>query len=263
MFASKDIFQGCLEIVRQSGDIIREHWAKPSNVRHKGRIDLVTQTDLAVEAFLKEKLADLVPGAAFMAEESSQSEREPDGLCWIIDPVDGTTNFVHRIPQVATSVALWNKDHVEFGVVNIPMMHECFSAQRGQGAFLNGAPIAVSRAETIGNALVATGFPYDFTGRLERILERLAIMLPKSQGMRRMGAAAVDMAYVACGRVDMFYEEGLKPWDFAAGLLLVEEAGGRVTNMRGKPLRFGDVLLASNGLVHDEAVALLGPTDVS
>ena len=263
MFASQDIFQGCLEIVRQSGDIIREHWARPSNVRHKGRIDLVTQTDLAVEAFLKQKLADLVPGAAFMAEESSQSECEPDGLCWIIDPVDGTTNFVHRIPQVATSVALWNRDHVELGVVNIPMMNECFSAQRGQGACLNGAPIAVSRAETMGDALVATGCPYDFTGRLDRILQRLAIMLPKSQGMRRMGAAAVDMAYVACGRVDMFYEEGLKPWDFAAGLLLVEEAGGRVSSMRGTPLRFGDVLLASNGLVHGEAVELLGPTDVS
>jgi len=262
MFASQDILQGCLEIVRQSGDIVREHWAKPSNVRHKGRIDLVTQTDLAVEAFLKEKLADLVPGAAFMAEESSESEKEPDGLCWIIDPVDGTTNFVHRIPQVATSVALWNKDHVELGVVNIPMMNECFSAQRGQGAYLNGAPISVSKAETLGDALVATGFPYDFSGRLDRILERLSLVLPKSQGLRRIGAAAVDMAYVACGRLDMFYEEGLKPWDFAAGLLLVAEAGGKVTNLRGEDLHFGDVLMASNGLVHQEAVDLLGPTTV-
>ena len=262
MFASQDILQGCLEVVRQSGDIVREHWAKPSNVRHKGRIDLVTQTDLAVEAFLKQKLANLVPGAAFMAEESSESEKEPDGLCWIIDPVDGTTNFVHRIPQVATSVALWNKDHVELGVVNIPMMNECFSAQRGQGAYLNGAPISVSKAENLGDALVATGFPYDFSGRLDRILERLSLVLPKSQGLRRIGAAAVDMAYVACGRLDMFYEEGLKPWDFAAGLLLVEEAGGKVTNLRGAALHFGDVLMASNGQVHQEAVDLLGPTAV-
>ena len=231
-------------------------------MRHKGRIDLVTQTDLAVEAFLKEKLANLVPGATFMAEESSESEKEPDGLCWIIDPVDGTTNFVHRIPQVATSVALWNKDHVELGVVNIPMMNECFSAQRGQGAYLNGAPISVSKAETLGDALVATGFPYDFGGRLDRILERLSLVLPKSQGLRRIGAAAVDMAYVACGRLDMFYEEGLKPWDFAAGLLLVEEAGGKVTNLRGEALHFGEVLMASNGLVHLEAVDLLGPTAV-
>ena len=109
---------------------------------------------------------------------------------------------------------------------------------------------------------MATGFPYDFSGRLDRILERLSLVLPKSQGLRRIGAAAVDMAYVACGRLDMFYEEGLKPWDFAAGLLLVEEAGGRVTNLRGEALHFGDVLMASNGLVHQEAVDLLGPTAV-
>ncbi|QCC85488.1 inositol monophosphatase [Desulfovibrio desulfuricans] len=263
MFSSQKVLQECMEIVLQSGNIVREHWARPSNVMHKGRIDLVTQTDLAVEAFLKEKLAGLVPGAAFMAEESSQSEREPDGLCWIIDPVDGTTNFVHRIPQVATSVALWHNGRAELGVVNIPMMHECFSARRGQGAFVNDVPLAVSKAQTLGDSLVATGFPYDFTGRLDRVLARLALVLPKSQGLRRMGAAAVDLAYVACGRVDMFYEEGLKPWDFAAGMLLVEEAGGKVTNMRGDPLHFGDVLLASNGLVHEESVALLGPTDVT
>ena len=134
--------------------------------------------------------------------------------------------------------------------------------QRGQGAYLNGAPISVSKAETLGDALVATGFPYDFSGRLDRILERLSLVLPKSQGLRRIGAAAVDMAYVACGRLDMFYEEGLKPWDFAAGLLLVEEAGGRVTNLRGEALHFGDVLMASNGLVHQESVDLLGPTAV-
>lgn len=261
MFASQDILRGCLDIVRQSGEIVREHWARPSNVRHKGRIDLVTQTDLAVETFLKEKLAGLVPGAGFLAEESSSAEQRPEGLCWIIDPVDGTTNFVHRIPQVGTSVALWNNDHVELGVVNVPMMDECFSAVRGGGAFCNGAPMAVSRAETLTDALVGTGFPYDFTGRLEKILERLALVLPKSQGLRRIGAASVDLAYVACGRLDVFFEAGLKPWDFAAGLLLVEEAGGRVTNLRGESMRFGDALLATNGLLHGQAVELLGPTD--
>lgn len=261
MSASQDILRGCLDIVRQSGEIVREHWAKPSNVKHKGRIDLVTQTDLAVEAFLKEHLAGLVPGAGFLAEESSAAEQQPEGLCWIIDPVDGTTNFVHRIPQVGTSVALWNNDHVELGVVNVPMMGECFSAVRGGGAFCNGAPMAVSRAETLDDALVGTGFPYDFTGRLEKILERLALVLPKSQGLRRIGAASVDLAYVACGRLDIFFEAGLKPWDFAAGLLLVEEAGGRVTNLHGAPLRFGEALLATNGLLHGQAVELLGPTE--
>lgn len=257
-----DVLHQCVDIVRQSGEIVREHWSQPSAVRHKGRIDLVTQTDIAVEAFLKERLTGLVSGAGFMAEESSFNEQEPEGPCWIIDPVDGTTNFVHRIPQVGTSVALWNHGRVELGVVNIPMLDECFSTVRGGGAFLNGNPVAVSKAENFSDALVATGFPYDFTDRLPRILERLARVLPKSQGLRRIGAAAIDLAYVACGRLDIFYEEGLKPWDFAAGLLLVEEAGGRVGNLHGGPMRFGDALLADNGLLHQAAVDLLGPTDV-
>ena len=121
--------------------------------------------------------------------------------------------------------------------------------------------MAVSRAETLTDALVGTGFPYDFTGRLDKILERLALVLPKSQGLRRIGAASVDLAYVACGRLDVFFEAGLKPWDFAAGMLLVEEAGGRVTNLHGGPLRFGEALLATNGLLHGPALELLGPTD--
>ena len=262
MLQYRDVLLQCVEVVRQSGEIVRDHWSRPSNVRHKGRIDLVTQTDLAVEAFLKEKLAGIVPGATFMAEESSATEQEPDGLCWIIDPVDGTTNFVHRIPQVGTSVALWNNGQVELGVVNVPMLEECFSALRGGGAFLNGAAISVSKAENFSDALVATGFPYDFTNKLPRILERLERVLPKSQGLRRIGAAAIDLAYVACGRLDVFYEECLKPWDFAAGWLLVEEAGGRVTNLSGGRMRFGDALLADNGLLHQQAVDLLGPTDV-
>lgn len=256
------LLRDCVEIVRQSGEIVREHWSQPSQVRHKGSIDLVTQTDLAVEAFLKERLGALLPEAGFLAEESSRPDAEPDGLCWIIDPVDGTTNFVHRIPQVGTSVALWREGRAELGVVNVPMLEQCFYASRGQGAFCNGSPIAVSRATALADCLAGTGFPYDFTRRLERVLDRLARVLPCTQGLRRMGAASVDLAYVACGKLDFFYEEGLKPWDFAAGVLLVEEAGGRVSNLTGAPLRFGQTVLASNGLVHAQAVDLLRPTSV-
>ena len=237
MKAWTSLWRDCVEIVRQSGGIVREHWSRPSEVRHKGRIDLVTQTDLAVEAFLQERLGALWPEAAVLAEESSRADAEPTGLCWIIDPVDGTTNFVHRIPQVGTSVALWHEGRAELGVVNVPMLDQCFYAARGEGAFCNEAPIAVSRAATLADALVGTGFPYDFTDRL-------------------------DLAYVACGKLDIFYEEGLKPWDFAAGVLLVEEAGGRVSNLTGAPLRFGQTVLASNGLLHAQAVDLLGPTSV-
>ena len=154
MFQAASILCECVDIVRRSGEIIRAHWSGPRRVRHKGSIDLVTETDLAVEAFLKEKLAALLPGAAFMAEESSAADRDPGALCWIIDPVDGTTNFVHRIPQVGTSVALWQEGQVTLGIVNVPMLDECFWAARGQGAFCNNRSIAVSGADTLTEALV-------------------------------------------------------------------------------------------------------------
>lgn len=261
MTLSATVLEACLDIVRASGEIIRQHWSRPSAVRHKGSIDLVTETDLAVEAYLKDHLASLVPDADFMAEESSVEGPEPDKTCWIIDPVDGTTNFVHRIPVVGTSVALWHNGRVELGVVNVPMLNECFWAVRNGGAFCNNAPISVSGACLLTDALVATGFPYDVPEHLPKILERLHAILPATQGLRRMGAASVDLAYVACGRLDIYYEAWLKPWDMAAGWLLVEEAGGRVSTLRNTPLHFGDALLATNGHVHALAAALLGPTD--
>lgn len=252
-----DLLDRCAALVRRSGDIIREHWAQPRQVRHKGRVDLVTRTDEAVEDFLRRELASLLPDAAFLAEESSSPDQTPEGLCWIIDPVDGTTNFVHRIPQVGTSVALWRDGAPALGVVNVPMLGECYTAIAGGGAFCNGRPLAVSPATALTDALVGTGFPYDFTGRLPRILRRLEQVLPATQGLRRLGAASVDLAYVACGRLDAFYEAGLKPWDFAAGWLLVEEAGGKVSNLDGGPLRFGQALLATNGALHAPMLRLL------
>ena len=140
------------------------------------------------------------------------------------------------------------------------MLDECFWAARGQGAFCNNRSIAVSGADTLTEALVGTGFPYDVAERLPEVLERLAAVLPVSQGLRRIGAASVDLAYLACGRLDAFYEAGLKPWDLAAGWLLVEEAGGRVSNLRNESLRFGEALLASNGRLHKAMTALLAET---
>ena len=260
------LLEACVRIVRESGDMVRGRWSAPSRVEHKGAVDLVTDTDLAVEAFLKERLGGLVPGAAFLAEESSAPDgpAADAGPCWIIDPVDGTTNFVHRLAQVSTSVALWADGAVQLGVVNGPMLGkegECFSALRGGGAFLNGRPIAVSRASALTDALLCTGFPYELAGRLELVLERLRRVLPATQGMRRMGSAALDLAFVACGRLDVFYEDWLKPWDLAAGWLLVEEAGGRVSGLDGAPFRFGGALLATNGILHPAMAELLGPTE--
>lgn len=292
-----ELLDACVAITRASGDIVRQRWNAPSQVRHKGSIDLVTDTDLAVEAFLKERLGALLPGSVFLAEESSDGGVVTgDAPCWIIDPVDGTTNFVHRIPQVATSVALWRSGEVVLGVVNAPMWLEapgvaeaagvadavnvvnvvddtapgasgpcglpgqCYWAARGLGAFCNGRRMRVSDADSLADALAATGFPYELEGRLPVVLERLGRVLPLTQGLRRMGAAALDLALVASGRLDVFYEAWLKPWDLAAGWLLVEEAGGRVSCLDGAPLRFGEPLLATNGRLHAAMVELLGDT---
>lgn len=266
-----------LDTVRASGHIIRENWHKPRQVRHKGAIDLVTETDLAVEDFLTENLRRITPHAAFLAEETAagldMGRGTPDvlahGDCWIIDPVDGTTNFVHGIPVVATSVALWRakpdtgQGRVVLGVVNLPLLGECCHAVYGQGAWLaaGAAPpgrMQVSPATRLDEAVVGTGFPYDVPRWQEQILGWLSEVLPRAQGVRRLGAAAADLAFVAAGRLDAFYEASLKPWDVAAGWLLVEEAGGRVSNLAGEGYALGqDVLVASNGKVHGPLLAAL------
>ena len=250
------LLEHLIAVAGTAGDIIREHWRRPHTVRHKGRIDLVTETDAAVEAHIRERLDRLLPGVGFMGEESA-ADPLPDGDCWIVDPLDGTTNFVHGIPFVAVSIALWLEGTSRLGVVNLPLLGECFSAEKGQGARCNGHPLQVSGTLRCEQSLIATGFPYDMDGQKDRILSRLGAVLPQCRGVRRCGAAAADLAYVAAGRYEAFYEAGLKPWDMAAGWLLVEEAGGRVTNLLGEPLRFGDELLASNGHVHQEMLDLL------
>lgn len=283
------------DIVLASGRIVRERHAKPRNVRRKGRIDLVTDTDEAVEEFLKERLKDCLPGSVFLAEESAgtawdfledarlaagtprdfsffstgEAVASPAGAgasaipgkespCWIIDPVDGTTNFAHGLCLVGTSVGLWHKGEMLLGVVNLPLAGECFTAAKGQGAFCNALPIRVSAAADLNDALVATGFPYSIEEDLEAVLSRLRRVLPRVQGVRRCGAASVDLAWLAAGRFDAFYEDRLKPWDAAAGWLLVEEAGGRLSAFDGSPfsLARGEVL-ASNGLMHEAMTDLL------
>ncbi len=238
-------------IVTQAGDIIRESDKKPRKIKYKGRIDLVTETDLAVESFLKDKLSILLPGSDFLAEESAK-ETKPGDLTWIIDPLDGTTNFAHNLPFVAISVALWQRDCVVAGVVDLPLMGEQFSAVRGHGATLNKEPISVSSTKRLDRTILATGFPYDTETYLENILKHLGRFLRLTQGIRRPGSAALDLAYVACGRYDGFYEYGLNAWDTAAGVLLVTEAGGCVTRYdKTQPYALGDVdILATNGHIH-------------
>lgn len=251
---------GLLDAARKAGELIRQDWRQEREIVHKGRIDLVTQTDVRVENLLREELSRLLPEARFFGEESADGAG-PGELAWVVDPLDGTTNFAHQIPFVATSIGLWHEGRTVLAAVNAPMLGELWHAVRGGGAFLNGDPIRVSERAGLLECIVATGFPYAIERYAERILAHMRRMLLATRGVRRPGAAAIDLAYVASGRYDGFYEYGLKPWDTAAGWLLVEEAGGRVSAMDGNsPYTLGgEGILASNGLVHDALAALLRP----
>lgn len=250
-----------VETVREAGRVLMEYWYAPREIHRKGRIDLVTTADLAVEKILKQRLADILPDAAFMAEESVSSNdlaRPLNGPTWIIDPLDGTTNFAHGFPFVAISVALWDQGQVHLGLVHLPVLDELFHAVMGGGTRLNGKAVAVSRISDVEHSLVATGFPYTVRDHLAPILTWMETMLANTQGVRRAGSAAIDLAYTAAGRFDAFYEPHLKPWDTAAGWLLVTEAGGRVSRMDGGSFDPQiPSILASNGLIHEDMVALL------
>ncbi|WP_029895176.1 inositol monophosphatase family protein [Desulfohalovibrio reitneri] len=258
MVDSAAILLGMIDLAEGAGEIIRHDWDRTKDVRHKGRIDLVTETDVRVEEYLKKGLAGLLPEADFLAEETAP-DADASKLTWVIDPVDGTTNFAHGFPFVATSIALWREGRVELGVIHAPMLGEIFSASRGGGAFLNGRPIGVTDNQTLQESVVATGFPYAIEEYVDQITAHLRRLLVIVQGVRRPGSAAIDLAYLAAGRYDGFYEYALNPWDTAAGWLLVEEAGGRVSTFREEtPYAFGSKeILATNGRIHRELSELL------
>ena len=203
-FDKQELMKDLIHIADKAGNIVRDGAIRTKKIMHKGRIDLVTETDMAVEAMLKEELAQLLPGSDFLAEETAK-DTEPGELTWIIDPLDGTTNFAHGLPFVANSIGLWHKDRVVLGVVNLPLLGEMFTAIEGRGAFMNGKSIHVSSETCMEKSLLATGFPYDIDRYLESILRHFKTLLPLTQGIRRPGAAALDLAYVACGRYDGFF----------------------------------------------------------
>ena len=236
------------EGARRAGRILAERFGGERVVEFKGRIDLVTDADRAAEAELLSWLRERHPTHAVLAEESGL--RGGQGLRWVVDPLDGTTNYAHRVPHFCVSVAVEGPAGLLAGAVYDPMRDELFSAARGQGAHLDGVRLAVSACTQVERALLATGFPYDVRERPEVPMGLFNRLIPRAQGVRRMGSAALDLAYVAAGRYDAYFEFGLKPWDLAAGALLVEEAGGRVSHIDGAPLRVtrGDVLASTPGL---------------
>ena len=243
------------DIAREAGALLAGYFERRVTFELKGEFDLVTEADRASERLVVERLRAHFPAHSIVAEEGGGHDGT-SGYRWYVDPLDGTTNFAHGYPVYNVTLALEHAGELIAGVIFDPSRQEIFTAERGSGAYLNGERIRVSQAKRVQDSLVATGFP-----SRKRHLNinvhfyyQLAMM---SHGVRRAGSAAIDLAYVACGRYDAFWEFGLNPWDMAAGILLIEEAGGKCSGMKGEPMDLrGPHLLADNGAIHGEMVSL-------
>jgi myo-inositol-1(or 4)-monophosphatase len=248
-----------VEAVIRAGDQMSRVGAG-AHVEKKGIIDLVTETDREIEREFRDLVARRFPEHEVLGEEFSLPEdrqRVPP-FCWIFDPIDGTTNFAHGLPIFCSSLALEVNGELVVGAVYDPNRRELFTAERGTGAWLNGAPLRVSQSATLIDSLLCTGFPYNVQEKPEELVGLFGYFLGRSRAVRRLGSAAIDLCYVAAGRLDGFWEMHLGPWDIAAGGLIVQEAGGRVTTTDGRPFsaRLGNVL-ATNGRVHEQMVAAI------
>lgn len=242
----------------RAGALLRARYRERQEVSFKSEVNLVTAVDRQAEALIVGILHDAFPGHGIIAEESPVRESR-DRHRWYVDPLDGTTNFAHGYPHFAVSIALAHDDELLLGLVYDPIREETFTALRGGGARLNGAPIGVSEVKEFGRSLLATGFPYDRRQAPEFYLAFWEEALRRTQCVRRSGSAALDLCYVASGRLDAFWEWKLHPWDTAAGRLVVEEAGGRVSDFTGNAHRLeGEETAASNGHLHTDLLRLIG-----
>ncbi len=246
------------EIAREAGVLLHGFFERHIGFELKGEFDLVTEADRASEKLVIERLRAHFPTHSIVAEESGGHAGESAEYCWYVDPLDGTTNFAHGFPMYNVTLALEKAGKIIAGVIFDPERNEMFACELGSGARLNDKPIHVSRVQQVDDALVATGFPS--RKRHQNVNVHFYYQLAMiTHGVRRAGAAALDLAYVACGRLDAFWEFGLNPWDMAAGMLLVTEAGGRCSDMHGDPARLrGPHLLADNGAVHEAMLEIFG-----
>jgi myo-inositol-1(or 4)-monophosphatase len=253
------LFEKVKELVKSAGSVLKEMYDSTYEIYHKGKIDLVTTADIKSEEVLKKGLKELTPDIPVIGEESfSEKEKFKSSYCWMVDPLDGTTNFAHNLPWFAISVALLKEKEPILGIIYNPIIDEFFYAIKGEGAYLNEKPIKVSSKEKLIDSLLCTGFP------VSKILDSPDLFIPlfeefmkRCQGVRRFGSAALDLAYVACGRYEGFWEPYLKPWDTSAGVLLVKEAGGEVTDYFGNPYHpFLNTIVASNGKIHQQMIEL-------
>ncbi len=250
-----------INIVKDCRELFLEGYHADKNVRYKGTVDLVTEYDVAVEKRLTESLKKAFPDFTVVGEESTKEITHPKKAIYV-DPIDGTTNFIHGLPFCAISVGMWEDGKPLAGVVYNPVLDECFSAELGCGAFLNGQKISVSKQTDFQQSLIATGFPYTKVQKgkdYEWVLNTMAKMLPVTRDIRRLGAASIDLCYVACGKFEAYYECNLKPWDVAAGILIVQEAGGKITNEKGEARTLDDhIIVSSNAQVHEELLQHIG-----
>lgn len=249
-----------IQTARDAGSILVDRLGRALQVSNKGDIDLVTEADLASEKLIIERIKSHYPRHAILAEESGASEfvAGTGEWKWIIDPLDGTTNYAHGYPCFCVSIGLERAGTLEIAAIYDPMRDEMFAAERGQGATLNGRRMRVSDVDDLNRAMLCTGFPYNVRER-PNFARDFANFTMEAQAVRRDGSAAIDLAYIACGRFDGFWEDGLNAWDVAAGVLLIEEAGGMVTDFEGGKLDiYTPKVLASNGLVHNAMRRVLG-----
>jgi len=248
-----------VEIARETGRFVKETRENGDlSVEVKGRNDFVTRVDKMSQDRIVSALEGLVPGAGFILEEEDATKHKGKEYNWIVDPIDGTTNFIHGAPPHAVSIALAQGDELILGVVYEIVMDEAFSAWKGGGTRLNGKKVTVSSTGKVADSLVATGFPYNDFSYLDPFMETMDYFMKNSHGIRRLGSAATDLAYVSCGRYDSFYEYGLHAWDVAAGVVLIREAGGRVSDFKGgNDFLFGGNIVAANGSLFDEMFEII------
>ncbi len=252
-----DALKFATETAQAAGALLRDYYQRGVTAEYKGDIDLVTEADRASETLILDRIRTTYPDHAILAEESG-ADTQVSPYRWIVDPLDGTTNFAHGFPAFSVTLALLVDDVLELGVTYDPLRDELFTAQRGQGARLNGRVIHVSSTPLLDRALLCTGFPYDRRTNSLDNTRQFVDFLKSSQAVLRVGSAALDLANVACGRLDGFWEFRLSAWDMAAGVLLVNEAGGQTSEPDGSPIRqWSGRVVASNGLFHGEMIDVL------
>lgn len=237
-------------VMTEAGGYLMENINGVREVFQKRKFDYVTEMDIRTENFLRKKLSEILPGSGFSGEEKGSDSLPGNAVRWIVDPLDGTTNYIHGVPFFSLSVALEKDGEVTDGAVYCPWLNEFFSASSGQGAYLNGDKISVSSISCMEGGLFATGFPFRAHEKLERYITSFKSVFLKASGIRRCGSAALDLCFVACGRFDGFWEDNLSPWDIAAGMLLVREAGGEVTDFSGNPRPYesGSVICSNKNI---------------